>query len=261
MSSPVTYDTVVAARTRAADEILATPDLLAAYEARGGLADDLRGISGAGHRAEVLSQTQSSAQAAGGASTEDLLTAFTALQKEYGAVMAVVQAVRLDLIKAQAPADVVKAIEKILVNEAEVLIKPVKGADGKPVVGKDGKPKKAAVKSLSQEALRAEIARDARGLLDLSGAHAALDKRKVDKARLTALLDAAGGLSGKLADRTSTKGGGKTVTTNLHDAVIEQKQLWAACYRILAALGRADTRAASLLTEAASERPAKKKSK
>lgn len=261
MAPPITYDTVVAARTRAADEILSTPDLLSAYEARGGLADDLRGIAGAGHRAEVLSQAQGSAQAAGEASTEELLTAFTALQKEYGAVMAVVQAARLDLIKAQAPADVVKAIEKILVNEAEVRVLPVKGEDGKPVVGKDGKVKKAAVKSASQEALRAEIARDARGLLDLAGAHAALDKRKVDKARLTALRDAAEGLSGKLADRTSTKGGGKKATGSLHDAVTEQKQLWGACYRILAALGRADTRAAALLTEAASERPAKKKGK
>jgi hypothetical protein len=261
MPTLTTYDSIVAARTRAADEILTTPDLLAAYEARGGLAEDLQGISGAGHRAEVLSQGQSGAQAAGGAATEEVLTSFAALQKEYTAVMAVVQAVRLDLIKVGAPADVVKAIEKILVNEAEVLIKPVKGEDGKPVVGKDGKAKKVAVKRASQEALRAEIGRDARGLIGLTGAHAALDKRKVDNTRLTALRDAADGLAGKLADRSSAKGQEKKATATVHEAVSQQKQVWAACYRILAALGRADSRVAVLLDEAAPDRPRKKKSK
>jgi len=259
MGAIVTYDATVAARTRCADKILAAPDLLAAYEAKGGLAEDLQAIRDAGQKAEILSQAQSAAQAAGGAATIGLLADFAALQREYKAVMAVVQAVHHDLEQAQAPAEVIEAVDRILVNEAEVAIRTVVDAEGKPVAGKGGKAKKKAVKRVSQEALRAEIARDARALVNLAPAHAALAKRKVDQARLDKLLAAAEALAGKLADRAATKGNQKASTTGLHDAVEAQKQSWGACYRILASLGREDPRVDALLAETARKRPDKKK--
>jgi hypothetical protein len=253
MAAIVTYDSTVAARTRAAAQILATPDLLSLYESKGGLKADLEKIRDRGQEAEALSQAQSGKQAAGGAATLDVLATFTALQKEYSAVMGVVQAARYDLGEAKTATDVLNAVDRILVNEAEVTIKTV--------VGADGSSKKVAVKRASQEALRAEIARDARALLDLSAVHAALKKRKVDKSRLTKLLAAADALSGKLAGRAAAKGEQKQATAALRDAVSAQKQVWGACYRLLASVGQDDTRVAQLLTDAARKRSAPKPKK
>lgn len=250
MSKIVTFDSTIAARTRAAAQILATPDLLASYEAKGGIPEDLESIREHGQTAEALSQAQSAAQAQGGAATLAVLGPFVALQKEYSAIMAVVQAVRHDLEKAKAPIEIVSAVDRILVNEAEVSIKTV--------LDKDGKAKKKAVKSASQEALRAEIAKDARALLDLAAIHPALEKRKVDGPRLAQLIAVAESLSGKLAGRAAAKGAQKTATTALHDAVSAQKQVWSACYRLLAAVGSEDARVAQLLTEAAHKRSQKK---
>jgi hypothetical protein len=160
MSKIVTFDSTIAARTRAAAQILGTPDLLASYEAKGGIPEDLQSIRDHGQTAEALSQAQSAAQAQGGAATLAVLGPFVALQKEYSAIMAAVQAVRHDLEKALAPVEVMTAVDKIIVNEAEVSIRTV--------LDKDGKAKKKARKSASQEALRAEIAKDARALLNLA---------------------------------------------------------------------------------------------
>jgi hypothetical protein len=250
MSKLVTFDSTVAARTRAAVQILATPALLAAYEAKGGLEEDLERIRDHGQEAEALSQAQSAAQAQGGAATLAVLGPFVTLQKEYSAIMAVVQAVRHDLDKAKAPVQIVSAVDRILVNEAEVSIKTV--------LDKDGNAKKKAVKSVSQEALRAEIAKDARALLDLAAIHPALEKRKVDGPRLAKVIAIAESLSGKLAGRATAKGAQKTVTTALHDAVSAQKQVWSACYRLLASVGHEDASVAQLLTEAAYKRSPKK---
>jgi hypothetical protein len=253
MSALVTFDSTIAARTRAAVQILATPDLLASYEAKGGTKEDLESIRSHGQTAEALSQAQSAAQAKGGAATLYVLSTFVALQREYAAIMAVVQAVRHDLAKAAAPAGVLSAVDRILVNEAEIAIKTQ--VDG------EGKSKKKAVKRASQEALRAEIAKDARALQELSTIHAALEKRKVDGPRLGKLAAVAESLSGKLAERAAAKGAQKIATTAMHDAVSEQKKVWGACYRLLAAVGSEDARAAQLLTEAARKRSGKKKKK
>jgi vacuolar-type H+-ATPase subunit I/STV1 len=253
MSQIVTFDATVAARTRAAAQILATPALLASYEAKGGIQEDLEHIRDHGLAAEALSQAQSAAQAQGGATTLAVLGSFVALQKEYSAVMAVVQAARRDLEKAKAPIEVQSAVDKILVNEAEVTFKTV--------LDKDGKAKKRAVKSAGQEALRAEIARDARALLNLASFHNALEKRKVNSPRLNQLILVAESLAGKLAGRASAKGAQKMATRALHDAVSEQKQVWSACYRLLAAVGHDDARVAHLLSEAAAPRSSKKKDK
>lgn len=255
MAAVTTYDSVVAARTRAASQILTTADLLASYVSKGGLADDLTQIRDLGQQAEALSQAQSASQAAGGAATLEVLGAFTALQRDYSGVMAVVQAVRSDLVKGNAPGEVIKTIDRILVNEAEVAIKTVTSADG-------ATKKKVAVKRASQEALRAEIARDARALITLPAAHAALNNRKVDQARLDKLLADAESLSGKLSSRAVAKGGEKQATQALHDAVSAQKQVWGASYRLLALVAHEDTRVAQLLAEAARKRsPGKKKAK
>src|SRR5215203_3955067 len=106
MPAIVTYDSTVAARTRAVTQILATPELLLLYESKGGLKADLERIRDRGQEAEALSQAQSGAQAAGGAATLDVLAAFTALQKEYSAIMGVVQAARYDLGETKAATDV-----------------------------------------------------------------------------------------------------------------------------------------------------------
>ncbi len=253
MSKLVTFDSTVAARTRAAAQILATPDLFASYEAKGGIKEDLESIRDHGQKAEALSQAQSAAQAAGGAATLQVLGSFVGLQKEYTAVMAVVQAARLDLAKARASMGVMSAVDRIIVNEAEVAIRTV--------VAQDGKSSKKAVKRVSQEALRAEIARDTRALLDLSAIHPALEKRKVDAPRLSAMIAAAESLSGKLSERATAKGAQKLATTAMHDAVAAQKQVWGACYRLLAAVGGEDARVAQLLTEAARKRVKTKKDK
>ena len=250
MSKIVTFDSTIAARTRAAAQILSTPDLLASYEAKGGISEDLESIRDHGQTAEALSQAQSAAQAQGGAATLAVLGPFVALQKEYSAIMAVVQAVRHDLEKANAQGEVLSAVDQIILNEAEVSIRTV--LDG------EGKAKKKAVKSTSQEALRAEIARDARALLSLVAIHNALEKRKVDGPRLAQLITVAESLAGKLASRATAKGAQKTATTALHDAVSEQKQVWSACYRLLASVGHGDARVAQLLSEAAYKRSAKK---
>jgi hypothetical protein len=253
MPALVTFDSTVAARTRAAVQILSTPDLFSSYEAQGGIKEDLESIRDHGQTAESLSQAQSAAQAQGGAATLYVLGNFVKLQKEYTAVMAVVQAARHDLEKAEAPLEITSAVDRILVNEAEVALRTV--------AVQDGKSKKKAVKRASQEALRAEIVKDARALLDLSAIHPVLAKRKVDAPRLSAMIAVAESLSGKLAERAVAKGAQKLATTAMHDAVSAQKQAWGACYRLLAAVGSEDMRVAQLLTEAARKRAKTKKEK
>lgn len=253
MPALVSFDSTVAARTRAAAQILSTPDLLSSYEAKGGTREDLESIRDHGQTAEALNQAQSAAQAQGGAATVQVLTTFVALQKEYAAIMAVVQAARHDLAKASYPVAVLSAVDRILLNEAETAIRTV--------VDEDGKAKKKAVKRASQEALRAEIARDGRALQHLSSIHSVLEKRKVDALRLGRLVTVAESLSGKLAERAAAKGAQKIATMATRDAVSEQKQVWGACYRLLTAVGSEDARVAQLLTEAARKRSAPKKKK
>lgn len=247
MATLTAFNSTIAARTRTADLLLTTKDLLALYEGLGGLADDLEQIRSSGLEAEALNLAQSNSQAAGGAATTQVLTSFAALQKEYKSVMAVVQAVRFDLGRAGASAELLATMDRILVNEAEVTVTSV--LDPAAPDGTKAKKKKA-VRSVSQEALRAEIGKDAGALLGLDAAHAALAKRKVDVARLGALRDAAAALAGKLAERTSQKGAGKGATAAEREAVKAQKAHWGSCYRILAAAGRRDPRVAALLADA-----------
>ncbi len=236
------FNSTVAARTRAANEILETPDLVAGFEELGGLQRDLVTIRDAGLEAEAANLGQSQFGSAGKGATVDVLAKFSALKKEYSAVMAVLQASRADLSRSGAPADVVVKVDGILSNEAQVTVK---------IQEEKGEKKRKARKSVSQEALRAEIAKDAGAMLDLTEIHPNLAERRVPTSRLEALRDAAEELAGLLGARAAAKGAAKASTKAEHAAVSLQREIWGATYRILSALGRGDERVRSLLSEAA----------
>ena len=248
MATSVTFDAKVAARTRAASEILLNKDLLAIYQRHGGLREDLDAIVSHGQKAEALSHARSSSKSSGESATLTVLTAFSALQKEYAAVMAVVQAVRLDLLQAKAPAELVQAVEHIIRNEAPVLYRQEPSTEGAAA------KKRKAVQSVSHEALRAEIHKDAVALLGLTAVHAALKRRGVTTARLGQLRDDAQALSSELGDRATKKGASRGVTESLRAAVADQKAVWSACYRLLATAAQQDTRIHQLLKEATKKR-------
>jgi hypothetical protein len=248
MATSVTFDAKVAARTRAASEILHNKDLLAIYQRHGGLREDLDAIVSHGQKAEALSHARSSSKSSGESATLTVLTAFSALQKEYAAVMAVVQAVRLDLLQAKAPAELVQAVEHIIRNEAPVLYRQEPSTEGAAA------KKRKAVQSVSHEALRAEIHKDAVALLGLTAVHAALKRRGVTTARLGQLRDDAQALSSELGDRATKKGASRGVTESLRAAVADQKAVWSACYRLLATAAQQDTRIHQLLKEATKKR-------
>ena len=248
MATSVTFDAKVAARTRAASEILHNKELLAIYQRHGGLREDLDAIVSHGQKAEALSHARSSSKSSGESATLTVLTAFSALQKEYAAVMAVVQAVRLDLLQAKAPAELVQAVEHIIRNEAPVLYRQEPSTEGAAANNRK------AVQSVSHEALRAEIHKDAVALLGLTEIHLALKRRGITTARLTALRDAAQALTSQLSDRATKKGAGKAATDALRAAVTDQKAVWSACYRILDAAAQEDSRIRQLLKDSMGKR-------
>ncbi len=241
MAESLTFNKTVAGRTRAAEYILGNQELRTMFEARGGLASDLESIIQAGRRAEVLFQLRGNVKAGGNATTVEVLQTFADMQREYVAIMAVLQAVKLDLERAATAPDTLSVVKKILQNEVPVVFRTVEVAETK---------KRVAVRSKSQEAVRAEIRKDAAAMLEVPGILQALATRKVPATRIKALCDAADGLAGKLADRAAARGAGKTASKEIADAVREQRQIWGACYRILALVGEADPRVRSLLSEA-----------
>jgi hypothetical protein len=157
-----------------------------------------------------------------------------------------VQAVEHDLQQADASADVLASLRAIRANEAEVHLHSVTV---------DGATKKRASRSVAQEALRAEIEKDAVALGALKPAAAALARRKVDSKRLARLATSARALAGGLGDRALAKGAAKTATQAERAAVAEQTRSWGACYRLLAALGRKDERVRLLLAAATAHSP------
>jgi hypothetical protein len=247
---PRTIGGLIAARTRTAQHILALADLLALYEAKGGLRRDLEAIRDAGLKAEAHSLAQSVAKGEGSGASLHALEAFAALQREYNEVMAVVQAVRGDLAKAGAGVELIAAIDRILVNEAQVVIRAVEK--------EGGGTERHAVRSASQEALRAEIAKDAGALLGLGGVKAALGERKVSAARLLKVKSDAEALSGKLATRATKKGEKQAATEAKSEAAREQSARWSACYRLLGLMAQQNQGVAELLKEAARPRAKKK---
>lgn len=245
------YDSTVATRTRTAAQIQDTPDLLEKFIELGGLPRDLTMIQKEGLTAEAANLGQSQAKSGGVSATLDILALFAALQKEYKSVMGVVAAVKAEIARNGGASEQVTRLEGILTNEAQLTIQTTveeTDEDGAPV------RKRKANRSASQEALRAEIAKDAGALLELTSVHEALSERRVTPERLTAMRTSAEKLAGLLAERSSAKGAGKTATQIEHEACARQRDVWGATYRILAALGRQDARVQSMLAEAAAIR-------
>ncbi len=245
------FNSIVAARTRAARQILETLDLLSKFISLGGLSRDLEAIIRFGEAAEAASLGQSQSTSVGKSATVDILSAFAALQREYSAVMAVVDAVKTEMELEEGDAALVAALKQILINEAEL---SVKVTVEKTNDGSEGKKKRTLNHSAGQEAIRAEIAKDTAALLALDEADAALSERLVTKTRLTALRNSADGLAGLLAKRSTAKGAAKTATQSERDFCSLQRKKWGGTYRILASLGQRDERVRSLLKEAAANR-------
>lgn len=256
MPMSTTFDSRVAARTRAAEQLLRSKELLALYEAVGGLKSDLEEIRDLGQQAEALSGVRSGRKAGAGAATLAVLGQFAELQREYTAVMAVVVAVHRDLTRAGATEKTLQALDRILLNEAQVTLSPapLPAGDEPSPAGGARRPRKAR-RSGGQEAIRAEIARDAAALLALKEAHTALGKRGVPVKRLQALGAAAAALTESLASRAESRGQGQAATKSLGQAVAQQRSAWGACYRLLAAVAMQDERVRQLLTEAAARKP------
>ena len=116
------YNAVVAGRTRAADQILSSPELLAKYIALGGLPRDLEAIRQAGLEAEAANLGQSQSVSAGKSATVDVLASFAALQKEYSNVMGVVNAVAGELSRKDGDSELVTQLNDILVNVAQLSV-------------------------------------------------------------------------------------------------------------------------------------------
>jgi hypothetical protein len=246
------FNDTVAARTRTAAQILASTELRAIFEAHGGLVEDLEQVRDAGLRAEALNQAQTEAQAQGKAGTLTVLERFGALQREYKAVMAIVQATRHDLARAGAAGEVLTAVDQILVDETQVTLRLVPSADETAATRK-------ARAARSQEAVRAEIQKDAGNLVRLTAIHPALQRRRVDLARLEKLESDAAALAKHLADRTERKGAARFSTAAERAAVADQAAQWSAIRRILVAVAHADTRIESLLRETKRARAVKAK--
>lgn len=240
------YTATVASRTRLAQSILDNPELLADWEAGGGLKEDLEEIVSTGLAAEAANLGQSITAGEGVGATKSALLMFENLRNDYVKVMNVVQAVRSDLVRGGAGPEVVAGIDQIIKNEVPVRIVATKTAAGTV--------SKKATRTQSFEAIRAEIQKDAGALRALKEAAAAFERRKVNDERLAALEKAAAALSGKLGEKVTKKGAAKAATAAEHAAVAAQKQAWASSYRLLADLGRADARVALLLKDAARAR-------
>lgn len=223
MPSPA-YGPAVAARTRAAEFVRTHPELLASYVAAGGLESDLSAIVAAGRDAEAANLAQSGRQADGKAATLEVTRRFAELQREYKRVMAVVQAVLGDLGRAGADAALLSALEQVLMDETAVTV---------TLSERDSKRVREVKRTESQEAIRAEILKDAEALLASTGAHEALAHRKVTVERLTALRDGARDLSGQLATRVAKKAERKSATSAEAEAVERQRALWTATQRLL----------------------------
>ena len=105
------YDDVVAARTRAAIQILETADMLEAYLVAGGKPTDLTSIRDHGTRAEALNLAQTAAQASGGAATLAVLQELAWVQREYVTIMAALRSERVDLVEAGATPEVLEQVD------------------------------------------------------------------------------------------------------------------------------------------------------
>jgi hypothetical protein len=247
MAAAKGYTSVVAARTRAAQQILSTPDLLAVFESRGGLKADLDDIVSAGRDAEAFNQAQASTRSDGKQATRAVLGEFADLQRDYVLLLGALRAILGSLKRANLNDPNVSRLADIIDNRASVTVSEVadlaEGATG---------AKRRVSRSASQEAVRAEIERDLTAVKGFSAIAAALTARTWTAQRIQALLTKTSSLSGKLGDRVAKKGASKAATTSERQAVARQSDTWASTYGLLVAAGRADARIAALLRDARS---------
>jgi len=241
---PPTYNSLVAARTRVAKHILADAALLKQLQDAGGLERDLVAVVVSGEAAAAANMGQSIATGVAAGASVDVEGAFVALQREYSTIMARVVAVRADLADDGARGEVLKPIDAIIANETAVHIKTKKGEGDRAI--------RKAMKSASQEAVRAEIEKDATALLANGDVAGPLLARGVDAGRLKRLEQDAQALSGKLAARTAKRGQRRAATAAEHASVTQQRRKWGAIYRILTAVH--DEQVEALLKEAARRR-------
>lgn len=235
-----TFNSVVAARTSVAGQVLTTSELLQQYESAGGLPSDLEILQQQGQVAEAASLGRSQARHAGKGMTLEVRAAFAAMKKEWSSIRSVLHAVRGNLARANAPAGLLAKIDGISTNEAELV---------SSVVEEEGVKKRRLRKSVSHEAQRAEIARDSAALLALTEIHPELAARRVDVERLQGLHKAATDLLGAFATRVTLQGAQKNATQVERAAVARQRAQWAASYPLLRALARNDERFRALLAE------------
>lgn len=239
----MSFNSIVASRTKFALAILGDVPTLKKYAALGGLPKDLEQIRDAGFSAEAANLAQAKAKREGSGATIDVLKRFADLQREYALVMSVLLAVKGDLLIDGADPKLVSKVEHILVNEAELSVKTVQD--------EAGNKKRSTRRSVSQEAVRAEIEKDAGELAGFAEIQPALATRGVSQERVQNLQKAAAGLTALLAERTAKKGGAKTSTDEERAAVERQSLLWGTRYRLFAALAAESPSVAALLQEAA----------
>jgi hypothetical protein len=241
MAAITSFNSTTSARIRCAEHILGTPSSLAYYEDLGGVSEELQSVIDYGKLARDFNSAQGLAGAFSKVSTADIVTLFAKIRDDYSVIMGAVQAGRLELAKKNASAETIGALDAILANSSEVTMTTLK---------RDGVKKRKRRASNSQEAIRNEIEKDAIALLGLTDAHEVLGRRKVTKERLEALLADAQQLSGKLSTRASKSKDKVVATKEEREAVKQQSEVWAACYRILAAVGARDPSVQSILKEA-----------
>jgi hypothetical protein len=234
------FDTMVAARTTVATQILETSELLQGFVTLGGLARDLTGIKSTGEKAAAAHLGRSLTGAAGKGATVEVLAKLNEVLMEYSSVMAVLQAVHSELKRNGSTAELLAKIQGILDNEVQTTATTYVEGD---------KKKRKVRKSGSQKAIVDEIAKDAAAMVELTEIHPALAERQVPPARLEALKTGAGKVSGLMGARAKAKGAGKGATKAEHDAVAQQRDYWSGTSRILTALGRRDERVRTLLAE------------
>ncbi|PZR17690.1 MAG: hypothetical protein DI536_05135 [Archangium gephyra] len=217
--------------------------MLTQFEAEGGLKPDLEAIVTHGKNAEALNQSQGSFTRQKGAAADRSQVAFVALQKENAAVMRVAKSLRAELTNAGDTANL-KKLNAIIALEAQTAFS-VEADEA-------GGTKKKKTRVQSQEAIRAEIARDAKSFLEFTEISANLAARKVDAARLQKLKADAEALTGKVEDKVAGASDRKIITAKEQEAVSKQSLHWSSAYPLLAQVAKRDVRAADAL------RPTKK---
>lgn len=249
-----TFNDRVAARTRAAAQIVAQPDLLAVFLSVAGTKEDLEAIRDHGLRAQILNQAKSSARGSKEAATLELLKEISEVHSEYLIIMNAVRAERGAQIEAQAPESVIKKIDDVIENRAQVSERVATLEDGTTL--KLRKPSEA------QEAVRAEIVRDMQLLMTLTEIHPALANRQVTVERMQRLHDRAQAIAEKLATRAELAGTTTDRKKAEAEAVRMQSVRWSASYGTLQLAARRSAAIAKLLKEASrakATRTAKKK--